>query len=137
MLTLVVEQDGFSQKSAPVTNLQEITTLKELRKKIYVDDRIKQYIVDLVWASRDPKKYDLEIERLVELGASPRATIALYLMAQAEALLDGETFVTPQNIKDVALAVFRHRIIPTYEAEAQGLDSDALVQMILDGVPVP
>ncbi len=122
---------------SPVTDLEEIVRIKHTCNKIYIDDRVKQYIVNLVWASRDPEKYGLKIKHFIELGASPRASIALFYAARVEALFQGETFVTPQNVKDVALDVLRHRVTPTYEAEAQGLSADSLTKMILDGVQVP
>lgn len=137
MLDLVTQPEFQKTPQAPVVHLDDIKKLIAVGQKIYVDDRVRQYIVNLVWASRDPKKYGLDLDRLIELGASPRASISLFLAARAEALLAGETFVTPQNVKDVALDVLRHRIIPTYEAEAQNLTSDALVKVILDGVQVP
>ncbi len=137
MLDVVTSSNFQKATRPPVTNLQEIVAIKELCQKIYVDDRVKQYIVNLVSATRDPKHFGLDLKRLIELGASPRASIALFLAARSEALFLGETFVTPQNVKDCAADVLRHRIIPTYEAEAQGLDPDKLIKMILDGVQVP
>jgi len=120
-----------------VASLDDIAVLKSATEKIYVDERVQDYIVDLVWASRDPKRYKLKLDNLLELGASPRASIALQLVAKAEALLEGQTYVSPQNVKDVAHDVLRHRLIPTYEAEAQGLSSEEIVSIILDGVQVP
>jgi MoxR-like ATPase len=136
MLNVVDVMQPNLQKS-PVTNLEAISNAKKACRKIYVDDRVKEYIVNLVWATREPAKYNLKLERLIELGSSPRGSIALHLASRAEALFNGESFVTPQNVKDVALDVLRHRVVPTYEAEAQGLDSDDIVRIILDGVQVP
>ncbi len=122
---------------APVASLEDISHLKSLCGKIYVDDKIRSYIVNLSNATRRPGESGLKIDELIELGASPRATLAFFYTARAEALLTGMNYVTPQHVKDVAHDVLRHRIIPTYEAEAQGLDADDLVKMILDGVQVP
>ena len=93
--------------------------------------------MNLVWATRKPAEFGLKMDSLIELGASPRAAISLLVVARAEALLAGEHYVGPQTIKSIALDVLRHRVVPTYEAEAQQLSSDHLVQMVLDGVEVP
>ncbi len=120
-----------------VASIEDILHLQKLTERIYVDDRIRQYIVNLVWATRTPSKFGLSLDPLIELGASPRAAISLLLVARAEALLSGEHYVGPQTVKNIALDVLRHRVIPTYEAEAQGLSADDLVKMVLDGVEVP
>ncbi len=115
----------------------DIRKIQKVSQRIYVDDRVKQYIVRLVAATRRPKEFGLKIEQLIELGGSPRAIISLFVAARAEALIEGSHFVLPQMVKDVAADVLRHRVLLTYEAEAQGLDADAVVKMILDGVEVP
>ncbi len=137
MLDTVTAQDSLRLHASAVASLEEIARIKALTNHIYVDDRVRQYIINLVSATRRPKDYRLSIEPLIELGASPRASIALFLCARAEALLGGERYVVPQMIKDVAPDVLRHRIMLTYEAEAQGLDADDLVQLVLQGVEVP
>ncbi len=137
MLDTVTAQDSLRLHASAVASLEEIARIKALTNHIYVDDRVRQYIINLVSATRRPKDYRLSIEPLIELGASPRASIALFLCARAEALLCGERYVVPQMIKDVAPDVLRHRIMLTYEAEAQGLDADDLVQLVLQGVEVP
>lgn len=137
MLDIVTKKEAMRPRCTEVATLEDITWLIDLGHLIYVDDRVRQYIVDLVWATRTPAEYRLKLESLIELGASPRAAIALFLTARAEALLAGERYVVPQMVKDVAPDVLRHRILLTYEAEAQGLDPDDLVQMVLDGVEVP
>jgi len=137
MLELVTQKDFLKVEHQSVCTLEQIASIQELSHGIYVDDRVKQYIVDLVNATRNPAECGLELGHLIELGASPRATIALFLISRIEALLSGEYFVVPQNVKDVALNVLRHRVVPTYEAEAQGLTSDDLVKSILEGVQVP
>jgi MoxR-like ATPase len=104
---------------------------------IYVDDQIANYIVELVQITRTPEKVSEELKEFVENGASPRATLALTLCAKANAFLDGRGYVTPQDVKDLAHDVLRHRIATTYEAEAEGKTSDDVVAAILDFVPVP
>jgi MoxR-like ATPase len=104
---------------------------------IYVDDRIKDYIVDLVHATRRPRDYGLALDELIQYGASPRATIFLTIAARANAFLDGRGYVVPQDVKDVAMDVLRHRVIVTYEAEAEGKTSQDVVKDVLDRVPVP
>jgi MoxR-like ATPase len=137
MLQLVTSPGYSNRNEAPVATLDDIRAAREATRGIYVDEKIRNYIVDLVRASREPESFGLKLRPLIELGASPRATIALFLVARAEALLSGEYFVSPQNVKDVALDVLRHRIVRSYEAEAQGLSSDDLVRMVLEGVQVP
>lgn len=138
VIATTADSKSSSQSSfAPVATLDDIQHMKSLCGKIYVDEKIRSYIVSLTNATRKPSESGLKMDELIELGASPRATISFFFTARAEALLTGMNYVTPQHIKDVAHDVLRHRIIPTYEAEAQGLDADDLVQMILDGVQVP
>jgi MoxR-like ATPase len=137
MLERVTTENPFEKPQQVVTELSAVREIQEVCAKLYVDQRIKKYISDLVWATREPEKHGLKIRQLIELGASPRSTIALYLVARAEALIGGEHFVTPQNVKDIAPDVLRHRIIPSYEAEAEGLTSDDIIKLILEGVQVP
>ena len=138
MLDLVTSADfGKVNTDNPVASLSDIWTLRDAVNTVYVDERIKQYIVNLVHATRSPREFDLNLESLIELGASPRATISLFLCARAEALLSGAKFVVPQHVKDIAYDVLRHRIMPTYEAQAQGLTPDNLVERVLEGVLVP
>ena len=132
MLTAVTSPDYNSTPIEKVAGAEDIVMLRKACDSIYVDERVKNYIVDIVSSSRDEG-----FGQFVELGASPRATIALYLAARANALLQGETFVSPQNVKNIAHDVLRHRLLQTYEAEAQGISSDQLVDMILEKVPVP
>ncbi|MBP9838405.1 MAG: MoxR family ATPase [Proteobacteria bacterium] len=138
MLDLIVNKNSFEDvKVEQVATIEDIIQLKKLTEKIYVDEKVKKYIVNIVHATRSPEKYGLKINQLIELGASPRATIALLSVARAEALINGELYVGPQIIKSIGYDVLRHRIIPSYEAEAQGLKADDLVKMILDSVEVP
>ena len=114
-----------------------IAESRSLIDQIYVDEKIAQYIVDLVQTSRTPEVVSEELAEFVEYGASPRATLALTLCAKANAFLEGRGYVVPQDVKDLAHDVLRHRIATTYEAEAEGKTSDDIVSAILDFVPVP
>ncbi|MFO0972419.1 MAG: MoxR family ATPase [Phycisphaerae bacterium] len=115
----------------------EIVAARQVVDEIYMDEKIKDYVVSLVLATRTPAEVGLGIGGLIRYGASPRATIYLTLAAKAGAFLAGRGFVTPQDVKDVALAVLRHRVIVSYEAEAEERTSDDLVREILAHVPVP
>jgi MoxR-like ATPase len=115
----------------------EILSARAVVDEIYIDDRIKDYIVDITCATRDPVAAGIPMGDLVQYGASPRATLALTLGAKAAAFLAGRGFVTPQDVKDIALDVLRHRVIVTYEAEAEEKTSDDVVRAVLDHVPVP
>ena len=105
--------------------------------RIYVDDKVKDYIVDLVRATRAPQEFGVAIEGLIQMGASPRATIFLTMAARAHAFLEGRGYVTPQDVKTIGLDVLRHRVVPSYEAEAESLTSEDLVGKIFDTIPVP
>jgi MoxR-like ATPase len=121
----------------PVVTTAEILAARALVDQIYVDDKIKEYIVNVVFATREPAAYQLDLGPLIEYGASPRATLALTLASKAHAFLQGRGYVTPQDVKSIGSDVLRHRIIVTYEAEAEEVDADAVVQRVFDGVPVP
>jgi len=121
----------------PVMSPDDIIRARQVVDDIYIDDKIKDFIVSLVIATRDPKQYGLDIAHLLQYGASPRASIMLTLGAKARAFLAGRGFVTPQDVKDVAREVLRHRVIVTYEAEAEEKTSDDLIEAILSHVPVP
>jgi len=120
-----------------VTNAEAVAESRELVDKIYIDPAIREYIVDLVHATRNPTKVDPALKNLVRTGASPRATISLALSSRARAFTQGRAFVTPQDVKDIALDVLRHRILLSYEAEAEEITTDSLVMKILSKVPVP
>lgn len=121
----------------PVTSPAEIMKARELIDEIYVDERVENYVVDLVMATRKPTAYGLQLDGLIQYGASPRATINLTLAAKANAFLAGRGFVQPQDIKDIALDVLRHRIMVTYEAEAEERNSESIVSEILQKVQLP
>lgn len=120
------------------TNPDELLRMRALLDTIYLDDKVKGYIVDLVFATREPQKVGLEqLQPLILYGASPRASLALARTARARAFLEGRGFVTPQDVKAVGAMVLRHRVITTYEAEAEGVDSEAVLRTVFDTVPVP
>ena len=123
--------------ASPVIQTADILRLRALVDQVYLDDKIKDYIIDLVFATRDPAAYKLDLQRLIQYGASPRATLYLTLAAKAYAFLQGRGYVTPQDVKSIGHDILRHRIIVTYEAEAEDIDADAVVKSIFDGVPVP
>jgi MoxR-like ATPase len=120
-----------------VVDPEEILSARELAREIHVDERLEDYVVGLVFATREPKEYGLDLASMIQFGASPRSTIYLILAAKAYAFLNGRGFVTPQDIKTIAPDVLRHRIILTYEAEAEELDTDDIIQRILSKVEVP
>ena len=115
----------------------DIVRLRELADSIYMDAKIEEYIVDLVEATRRPDAYGLKIAEWIRHGASPRATIYLAMAARAHAMLEVRGYVTPQDVKSVARNVLRHRVMVTYEAEAEELNSEDIVRQVLDGVEVP
>jgi MoxR-like ATPase len=120
-----------------VLHTEDVLRLRRLVDEIYVDDKIKDYMIDLVFATREPATYKLELQRFIQYGASPRATLYLTLAAKAHALLQGRGYVTPQDVKSVGSDILRHRVIVTYEAEAEDITSDAVIKSVFDGVPVP
>ena len=120
-----------------VVTKEEIVEAREIVNQIYVDDKAKNYIVDIVQATRNPDAFGLDIKHLIEYGASPRATIYLQQAARALAFLQGEGNVFPNDVKQVAMDILRHRVIVTYEAEAEDMTSEDIIRKILDTVPVP
>ena len=115
----------------------DILKARKVINEIYLDDKIKDYVLSIIFATREPKKYDLDISDYIHYGASPRATIYLTLAAKAHAFLHGRGYVTPQDIKSIAPDILRHRVIVTYEAEAEEMDSDDVITKILNTLPVP
>jgi MoxR-like ATPase len=120
-----------------VVTTAEILEARQVVDAIYLDDKVKQYIVDLVFATREPQTYKLDISDYIEYGASPRATIYLALAAKAYAFLRGRSYVTPQDVKSIGMDVLRHRVLVTYEAEAEEITAEDLIQRIFDHLPVP
>jgi MoxR-like ATPase len=124
-------------KVEPVLGPDDIFGLRKVIDEIYVDDKIKRYIVDIVHATRKPADYGLDIAPYVQYGASPRATIFLTRGAKAQAFLDGRGYVTPQDVKSIGYDVLRHRVSVTYEAEAEDISSEDLLKRIFDHLKVP
>ena len=120
----------------PVIHLNEIIDMRTLLDKVYIDEKVERYILRVVDATRNPGSYGLDIARYMRFGASPRATIYLSLAARGYALLNQREFTVPQDIKDVAGDILRHRIALSYRAEAEGLSSDDLIIQILENVPI-
>ena len=120
-----------------VVTTADILQARSVVDTIYLDDKVKQYIVDLVFATREPQTYKLDLSNYIEYGASPRATIYLALAAKAFAFLRGRGYVTPQDVKSIGMDVLRHRVLVTYEAEAEDITAEDLIQRIFDHLPVP
>jgi MoxR-like ATPase len=120
-----------------VVELADLDRARDAMHAIYVDDRIKDYAVRLVQATRKPKEFKLDLEGLVQYGASPRATLALIAAGRAHAFIRGRGFVSPEDVKAVGHDVLRHRLILSFEAEAEGVTPDAVVQRVFDAVEVP
>ncbi len=121
----------------PVIAPEEILQMQDLLNQIYVDEKVRDYVIKLVLSTRVGDRLLPDFKRLVRCGASPRATINLTLAARAHALLQGNSFVTPDDVKAIARDVLRHRILLTYEAEAEELTTDSLVTTLLSKVAVP
>jgi len=121
----------------PVADPENVLRARAVVDQIYVDDKVKDYILDIVFATRDPAAFRLDLAGLIRYGASPRATIGLTIAARARAFLSGRGYVTPQDVKSVAPDVLRHRVIVSYEAEAEEMTSDDIIGRILSELPVP
>jgi MoxR-like ATPase len=121
----------------PVVTVDDIIAARRVVNTIYVDDKVKDYIVDLVLATRDPQGHGVDLNGYIQNGASPRATINLTIAARASAFLQGRGYVTPQDVKDLALDVLRHRVMVSYEAEAENITAEDIIQKILETLPVP
>jgi MoxR-like ATPase len=129
---------GSEPAASKVMTTDEILAARDVVRQVFVDDKVKRYAVDLVAATRDPKGSDLAaLAPLIDNGASVRASIALIKVAKAQALLSGRSYISPHDVKTIAHDVLRHRILVSYEAEAQGKTTDHVVTQILENVPVP
>jgi len=130
--------DGTARPIQPVLRPEDVFAMQEVVKLIYVDEQVKHYILNVVRATRDPAAFGLErLAPLIDYGASPRASIYLGLGARAVAFLQGRGYVTPQDVKDVAYDVLRHRLLLSYEAEAEETTPENVIKTILSTVPVP
>ena len=129
--------------TAPSLEVDKVTTLDAIRQtrkyvnEVHVDTKVRDYIVNLVAATRNPEDYGMKIGQFIQFGASPRATINLTLAAKAWAIMEGRSYVIPQDISEIGMDVLRHRVIPSYEAEAESTSSEDLVQSIFEAVPIP
>ncbi|MEO6461536.1 MAG: MoxR family ATPase [Candidatus Eisenbacteria bacterium] len=121
----------------PVAGREEILSARAAMEEVYVDEKIQDYVLDVVQATRDPKRYGLDLKHLIAYGASPRATLFLVQAARGHALLDGRAYVTPEDVKAIALDVLRHRIHVTYEAEAEEISGEEIARRVLEKVRVP
>ena len=125
------------QEVSSIVSPRDIIKAREIVSEIYIDEKVKDYIVDLVYATRNPEEYNLDIKNLVAYGASPRASIYLNIASKAHAFIRGRGFVTPEDVKIVGMDILRHRIIVTYEAEAEEVTSEDIVKRVFDQIEVP
>ncbi|MFH1039248.1 MAG: MoxR family ATPase [PVC group bacterium] len=128
---------GYELRAEPVAEPEEIMKARTVVDQIYIDEKVKDYIIDLVFATREPGQYGLKIGDYIQYGASPRATIYLTVASKAYAFIKGRGYVTPQDVKTIGKDVLRHRVIVNYEAEAEDLTSEDLIQTIFDQIEVP
>jgi len=135
----ILKRVGFEmpRQIQQVMTPEELDAVVSLIRGIYMDEKLKDYIVDIVLATRKPDDYNIEVSNYIQFGASPRATIFLSLAARVYAFLRGRAYVTPQDIKIIAPAVLRHRIILSYEAEAENISPDQIIGQIFDSIEVP
>lgn len=128
---------GEPPQAKTVVHPKDILEARKIVNDIYIDEKVKEYILDIVFATRDPESYKLPLKQYIEYGASPRATIFLTVAAKAYAFLNGRGFVTPQDVKSIGMDVLRHRVIVTYEAEAEEMTAESVIQNIFNEVEVP
>jgi len=136
----ILDRMAFTDKKfdiKPVITPGQIEELRNIVDEIYIDEKIKDYIVDIVCATREPEKYGLDMGNFVSFGASPRATIFLAVAAKAHAFIQQRGYVTPQDVKSIGFDVLRHRVIVSYEAEAEDKTSDDIIKAVFDNIEVP
>ncbi len=136
----ILDRQAFTNKQLDIKCVirpSEIAEVRAVIDEIYIDDKVKDYIVDVVCATREPKKYGMDLANFISFGASPRATIYLTLAAKAHAFLQQRAYVTPQDVKSIGMDVLRHRVIVSYEAEAEDKTSEDIVKTIFDTIEVP
>ena len=121
----------------PVVSLGNILRVRRIVDSIYIDDRIQDYILDIVFATRTPSGYGIDMDNFVEFGASPRASISLSIAAKAHAFIKGRGYVVPHDVKSIGMDVLRHRVAVNYEAEAEGISSEDLITAVFDSIEVP
>jgi MoxR-like ATPase len=120
-----------------VISPEDISQVRSVIDEIYIDEKIKDYIVDIVSATREPERYGIEMANFINYGASPRATIYLAVAAKAHAFVQQRGYVTPQDVKSIGPDVLRHRVIVSYEAEAEDKTSEDIIKTIFDNIEVP
>ncbi len=135
----ILKRVGFEEpaQASQIISVEQINEIAELIKEIYMDAKLMDYIVDIVFATRNPQDYGIDMAAYIQYGASPRATIFLSLAARAYAFLQRRAYVTPQDVKTVAPDILRHRIIVSYEAEAEDITSEQIISNIFDSIQVP
>ena len=121
----------------PVMSAEQIVTMREILDQVYCDEKVADYILDIVFATRKPSDYNVNIDHQIEYGASPRASLFLNLASRANAMLNGRAYATPQDVKEIAHDVLRHRVVLTYEAEAEDVTSEDIITHLLSEIPVP
>ena len=129
--------EGLEINVSKIISAEQLLEIQAFNHKVYADQKICDYVAQLVDATRHPENYGLDIDHQIEFGASPRASLWLTLGAKSKAILSGRGYVTPQDIQDIAYDVLRHRILLTYEAEAEGITSDQIIKTIMEKIPVP
>ena len=136
---VILKKNSFQQQDViqPVINCEQLAVMAGLMDQIYVDEKLKEYIVDLVFATRNPLEYGMNLGQYIEFGASPRASIFLAKAARVNAFLAGRAYVTPQDIKVTGADVLRHRILLSFEAEAEDISTDQIITTLFDSVEVP
>jgi len=138
LLIMKLNVDGTLKPMKPVVSPKEILAAREAVRQVYLDEKIERYILDIVFATREPKNFKLDkLTALISYGASPRATINLALAAKAHAFIKRRGYVIPEDIRSIAMDVMRHRVAVTYEAEAEEITPESVVQEILNHVEVP
>ena len=135
----IIERNTENQeiKIKPILKSEEILQMQKFNEEIYADNVILKYVASIIDATRNPKKYELELENIIEFGASPRASIWLIKAAKANAMVNGRGYVIPEDIKQIAHEVLRHRLILTFEAEADEINTDKVIDIILEKIPSP
>ena len=129
---------GRKKELSPVIAPEKVLEARKVVDEIYIDEKVEQYIIDLVFATRNPAKYQMDdMNELINFGASPRASINLNLAARAHAFMEHRAYVTPEDVRMIAMDVLRHRIIPTFEAEAENISPEDLIEKIMGTIQVP
>jgi len=137
ILRLSATTDKIKQKKSTITAASILRAQKSINE-IYVDEKVEDYVLNLVFATRDPKRYKLDdMVQLIQHGASPRASINLILASKARAFIEGRGYVTPEDVRYIGKDILRHRVIPSYEAEAEELTSEDIIQRLFDSIEIP